>query len=89
MASLGGHTDIAKMLVENGANVNAISFDKKTALGIAKEKRHAEIVKLLEDAGAMDAVDGEGIIKSIRSRPKYDGIDWNKIDEMRKRREQE
>lgn len=41
-----------KLLLNNGANVNARLKDGKTALTLAKEQRNADIVRLLLDAGA-------------------------------------
>jgi ankyrin repeat protein len=51
-ASYQGHSEIVKMLIEAGANVNA--FDKwyNTALDVASPEGHSEIVKMLEEAGA-------------------------------------
>ena len=46
-----GHAKIAKMLLSAGANPNATD-NGKTALDIAKEKVHSEVVRILEEAGA-------------------------------------
>ena len=52
MASFEGHTEIAKILIENGADVNAKNNIGETALMWASEREYAEIVKLLKNAGA-------------------------------------
>jgi len=44
--------DIAKLLLENGANVNAKNDNGETALIIAAQNDHTEIVKLLLEKGA-------------------------------------
>lgn len=43
---------MVKTLLEGGANIKPENNDYQTALMIASEKGHAEIVKLLEKAGA-------------------------------------
>ena len=52
-ASLKGHTEIVKALLDKGADVNAKSKDGVTALMWASQDGHTEIVKaLLIDKGA-------------------------------------
>ena len=50
-ASYYGHTELARLLLTNGADVNA-DFEGDTALTWAKQKGHAEIVNLLIASGA-------------------------------------
>ena len=50
--SLLGLTDIAKLLLESGANVNACDNDGTTPLTGAALKGHVEVAKLLIEAGA-------------------------------------
>src|SRR5882672_1659802 len=52
-AAYEGHTDIVKLLLSRGANVNA-DWEGCTALDSARQKDHAEIVDLLQRAGAKD-----------------------------------
>ena len=53
-ASKAGHLEIVKLLLKNGANVNAqySQYYCVTALDIAIENRHYEVVKLLLENGA-------------------------------------
>ena len=39
-AALEGHVDVVKVLIQNGADVNAVDAVKKTALHIAAEEGH-------------------------------------------------
>ena len=50
-AAENGHTEIAKLLIEAGTDVNAQSHEGYTALMLASGKSHTEIVKLLIEAG--------------------------------------
>lgn len=47
-SALSNEPEAVKVLLENGANINAL-YKGKTALDIAKEKNHDSIIKLLED----------------------------------------
>jgi ankyrin repeat protein len=51
-AALRGHIDIAKILVENGADVNATRYDDATPLHNAVLGKNLKIVKLLVNNGA-------------------------------------
>jgi ankyrin repeat protein len=65
-AASGGHSEIAKMLLACGANVNAeCHCFKWTPLHCAAEHGHLEAVKMLLDAGAdRSAIDSEGFTPS-------------------------
>jgi ankyrin repeat protein len=52
MASGGGHPEIVKMLLRAGADVNMKAVEGETALSVAKEEGHSEVVQLLKAAGA-------------------------------------
>ena len=53
-----GHVDVAKVLIQNGADVNAVDKDKWTALHFAAEKGHVDVAKVLIQNGAdVNAVD--------------------------------
>jgi len=52
--------DIAKYLIENGADVNSVNVSKASALSIAAYRCNSDMVKLLIDNGAnVDAVDND------------------------------
>ena len=51
-AAYNGHTDIVKILLEAGADVNARDGYGLTALQLAEKYRRAEIVEILKKAGA-------------------------------------
>ena len=51
-ATIHGHIETARLLLDSGANVNYKRKDGDTALLIAIEKNQAEIVQLLLDRGA-------------------------------------
>jgi len=54
MTAKEGHTEVVKLLLEKGAEVNARANNGFTALGEAKKKGHIDIVQLLEKAGAKE-----------------------------------
>ena len=47
-----GHVDVAKELIQNGADVNAVNSNKETALHFAAHKGHVEVAKVLIQNGA-------------------------------------
>jgi hypothetical protein len=51
-ASFGGHVEVALILLENGANVIAETFDQLTPLHAASSMGHAELVWILLQHGA-------------------------------------
>lgn len=51
-AILGGHANIARLLITRGANVNEKTKGGKSMLFWAKHFKHKDIVKMLKDAGA-------------------------------------
>jgi ankyrin repeat protein len=91
-----GHLDVAKVLIEKGADVKTVAKEpgrggsKVTAVEIAGKAGHIEVVKLLWDAGA-PASDKEqtllvdackrGDAKAIR-KLLSDGADANKADPL-------
>lgn len=56
VASLLGFKDTVKVLLDNGAEVDARSEDRRTPLMLAASKGYQEIVKILLDAGADPAL---------------------------------
>jgi len=53
-AAMEGHTSTVQVLLAKGADVNAKSKFGSTALRLAKEKEHKEIVRILKEAGAKE-----------------------------------
>jgi ankyrin repeat protein len=51
-ASGGGRTEMVKLLLDKGANVEARSDDGTTALQLAVSNGNTEVVKLLREKGA-------------------------------------
>jgi ankyrin repeat protein len=49
-----GHLDVVKVLVENGADVNAETKDGRTALHIAQERGPKEIEAISRSRGAKE-----------------------------------
>ena len=49
IASQIGNTDLVKYLIENGASLNKVDYNNKTAIDYARENGHDEIVELLND----------------------------------------
>ena len=59
-ATAGGHTDIALLLIDRGANVNLVDAGRHTPLHIAAENGLADVVRALLNRGADPfAVDAE------------------------------
>ena len=52
MAAAVGFTDCVKMLIRNGADVNAVDGGKKTALHRAARFGHVDVAKVLIQNGA-------------------------------------
>ncbi|PSN59252.1 hypothetical protein BS50DRAFT_475913, partial [Corynespora cassiicola Philippines] len=51
-AAANGHVEMAKLLLDKGANVNAEGGEYGNALQEASDRGHKEIVQLLLDKGA-------------------------------------
>ena len=49
MASRQGHCDITKLLLKAGAIVESKNFEGKTAIDMAKDKNHSDIIALLDE----------------------------------------
>ena len=52
IAAWYGHADVVKVLIQNGADVNAVDDDKQTALHKAAEFNRIDVVKVLLENGA-------------------------------------
>jgi len=51
-AAYGGHADIVKLMLDSGADINAIGGEHCTALIAACDQQHPPVVKVLLDRGA-------------------------------------
>jgi len=49
MCGYGGHLDIAKLLLEHGAEIDNIDVDGDTPEILATNRKHADIVFLLDE----------------------------------------
>ena len=49
---MNSYVDVAKVLLQNGADVNAVECNKQTALHIAAEYGHVDVAKVLLQNGA-------------------------------------
>jgi ankyrin repeat protein len=57
LSLIADHTDVARLLIEAGADLNIRSsrtFGAKTALVLARDGGYGEIVSLLESEGATE-----------------------------------
>jgi len=52
LASRRGHVDLARMLIDRGANVSAQMNDGSTPLHLASENGHVDVARMLVDRGA-------------------------------------
>lgn len=74
-ASEGGFIDIAKFLIEAGADVNTIGYNDDTALLSATSLRRTNIIELLIDAGAdINAQDDSDTVLSNAASRGYTDI---------------
>ena len=53
-----GHDKVARLLIDKGANIDAVNKDGKTPLDDAKSRNEQAVVKLLEDVQAGRIVPG-------------------------------
>ena len=72
-AAVYGHVDFAKVLIQNGADVSAVSKDNMTALHKAAKKRHVDVAKVLIQNGAVIdkkalETDRTGLLEGINKR---------------------
>ena len=52
LAAVNGYKEIVALLIDNGADIEAMNEFGNTALTLAQEKKHEDIVRLLKKAGA-------------------------------------
>ncbi|WP_455203605.1 ankyrin repeat domain-containing protein, partial [Kaarinaea lacus] len=49
MAAAAGHTQVVKLLLEKGADMEIKNKRKETALSLAQTRKHDEVVSLLKE----------------------------------------
>ena len=82
IATHHGHVEVARMLVEAGADVEALAADGATPMHIAAQNAHLEVVRTLVEAGAdVEAQKARG------SRPMHIAAAHGQVDAMRTLRE--
>jgi ankyrin repeat protein len=75
-ATLNGHTHIAKLLLDENADINTQDNDGNTPLHYAAQKGYSEIIKLLFQQN--------GIHKEIRNKDKKKPVDLAQGKEIKK-----
>jgi len=61
LASMNGHVDLTRMLIERGADVSAQKKDGSTALHLASKYRHVDLARMLVECSAdVSAQDKDG-----------------------------
>lgn len=73
-AASAGHIDVAKMLLQEKASVDAVSSEGETPLHLASAKGHAAIATLLADAGADTGVKNKAGQTPLDVRDKHHGF---------------
>lgn len=73
-AALLGHVAICELLLDSGADVNAVAVDGNTALHKAAQGGHAAIAQLLL---------ARGVHHPLPNKVKGNGISHSRCDEMR------
>ena len=77
-ASGRGHLDVVRLLLENGADVNAADISGNTALMRASENGHTDVVRLLLEKGVdVNAVYNHGETALMRASA------WGHLDAVR------
>ena len=78
-AALTGHADVVKVLLESGANANAVDKGKDTALHLAAGHGHVDVAKVLIQNGAkVNAVNFRGRT-ALHVAAKYEHADYVKL----------
>jgi ankyrin repeat protein len=54
IAAYYGHLEIVKALIARHVDMNAVTNDGQTALGVARRKKYPSIVSYLQSLGAID-----------------------------------
>jgi len=71
LACENGHSDLAKYLVENGANPNAVNSLNQTALWFACDNGHAELARYLMANGASTDVGENPLIAAVQTAVRH------------------
>lgn len=74
-ACLRGHRDIADLLLQRGADIDARGNDRATPLDDACFKGHKDVVKLLISRGANTQIVDKNLWSPIRTAARYEHLD--------------
>ena len=77
-ASSRGHADVAEVLLDYEADINAQDIDKWTPLHIASSKGHLKVMQLLLERGA--ALDEQ---TAYMATPLYLALSWGRLEAVR------
>ena len=80
MAAKYGHEEVARLLLDGGADPNKANRHGRTALHLAARGGHTSIVKTLIDGGALvNYTDEHGQTPLHRAAPSYNGTEFKRV----------
>ena len=79
LASRGGHVDLARMLIERGADVSAQKEDGSTALHLASENGYVDLSRMLIERGADISAQNEDGLTALHLASRHGHIDLTRM----------